>query len=82
MGILSSLLNTYKPPGRTFNLIRKHVSLKELESCLKGGQHVQFLRDKRPFKKRTPKDGRNIMAIARKLLTLVYVSIQVLVSLN
>jgi uncharacterized protein YerC len=44
--------------------------LKELESWLQRGQHVPFLREKRPFKKRTPKDGRNITAIARKLLNI------------
>jgi hypothetical protein len=70
MGILSSPLNTYKPPGSTFNLIRRHMFLKELVSWLKGGKSSNFLGKYAPEKKCTPKSGRNITAIARKLLIL------------
>jgi hypothetical protein len=31
-------LNTYKASGSTFNLIRKHASLKKVVSWLKRGQ--------------------------------------------
>jgi hypothetical protein len=68
MGILSSPLNTYKPPGSTFNFIRKHVSLKELESWLKRGQYVRFLREICPRKNIPPKDDHYMTAIAWKLL--------------
>jgi hypothetical protein len=44
-------LNTYKPPRSTFNLIRRHVPLKDIESWLKRGQYVRFLREIRPRKK-------------------------------
>jgi hypothetical protein len=37
-GILGCPLKTYKPPGSTFNLIRKHVPLKKVVSWLKRGQ--------------------------------------------
>jgi hypothetical protein len=40
------------------------VHLKKVVSWLKRGQYVPFLREKRPFKKRTPKDGRLLTAIA------------------
>jgi hypothetical protein len=41
----------YQPSGSTFNLIIRHVPLKELVSWLKRGQFVQFLREIRPRKK-------------------------------
>jgi hypothetical protein len=49
-------------------LIRKRVPLKEVVSWLKKGQYVPFLREKRPFKKVTPKAGTNIGAITGILL--------------
>jgi hypothetical protein len=45
------------------------VSLKELVSWLKRGQIVHLLREICPQKKCTPKSGRYMTAIARKLLT-------------
>jgi hypothetical protein len=62
-------LNTYKASGSTFILIIKHVSLKELESGLIRGQIVAFLREKRPFKKSTPKSNAASGIIAGELLT-------------
>jgi hypothetical protein len=38
----------------------------------KRGQIVQFFREVCPRKKCSPKSGRNITAIARKLLTVLY----------
>jgi hypothetical protein len=63
-------LNIYKPLGSTFNLLKKHVSLKELVSWLKRGQNVPFLREKCPFEKLTPKVGANIGAIIGILLSI------------
>jgi hypothetical protein len=68
MGILSSPLNIYKPPRSTFNIIGRHVPLKDVESWLKRGQYVRFLREICPRKKRTTKDGRYMTAIAQILL--------------
>jgi hypothetical protein len=51
--------------------------LKELESWLERGQIVQFLREICPRKKCTPKSGRNITAIARKLLKVLPVGLYV-----
>jgi hypothetical protein len=68
MGTLGCPLNTYKPLGSTIYLIRKHVYLKEVVLWLKRGQKVPFLREKRPFKKVTPKVGANIGAITGILL--------------
>jgi hypothetical protein len=45
------------------------VSLKELESWLKRGQYVRFLREICPQKKCTPKSGANIGAITGILLS-------------
>jgi hypothetical protein len=50
------------------NIVRKHVPLKELESWLKRGQYVRFLRDICPPKKCTPNIGANIGAITGILL--------------
>jgi hypothetical protein len=61
-------LNTYKHHGSTFILIIKHVSLKELESWLIRGQIVPSLREKRPFKKSTPKSNAASGIIAGELL--------------
>jgi hypothetical protein len=61
-------LDTFKPLGSSFKVIRKHVPLKEVVSWLKRGQKVPFLREKRPFKKVTPKAGANIGAITGILL--------------
>jgi hypothetical protein len=42
-------LNTYKPSGSNFNLIKRHVSLKKVELWLKRGQYIPFLREICPF---------------------------------
>jgi hypothetical protein len=68
MSILGSSLNTYKPPGSTFNLVRKHVRLNGDSLCLNINFWVQFLREKRPFIKNHPKtwpfiDGHNRKAV-------------------
>jgi hypothetical protein len=49
-------LNTYKPPGTSFEYIKRHVPLK------------QFLREIFPRKKFTPKSGCYMTAITGKLL--------------
>jgi hypothetical protein len=61
-------LNTYKHHGSIFKYIKRHVSLKELESSLIRGQIVPFLREKRPFKKSTPKYNATSGIIAGELL--------------
>jgi hypothetical protein len=48
------------------------VPLKEVVSWLKRGQYVPFLREKRPFKKETPKAGANIGAITGNPVKTVY----------
>jgi hypothetical protein len=46
-----------KQTGLLFEYIRKHVSLKELVSCLNRTLLGQFLREICPFKKVTPFSG-------------------------
>jgi hypothetical protein len=71
-------LNTYKHHGSTFILRIKHVSLKELESWLIRGQIVPFLREKRPFKKSTPKSNATSGIIAGELLNGIKLPVLVL----
>jgi hypothetical protein len=59
----------YKPSGSTFNLIIRHVSLKELVLELIRGQIVPFLREICPRKKYTPKYNAASGIIAGELLS-------------
>jgi hypothetical protein len=61
-------LNTYKPHGRIFKYIKRHLPLKKVVSWLKRGQIVPFLREKRPFKKLTQKHNAASGIIAGELL--------------
>jgi hypothetical protein len=55
-GILGCPLSTYiKATFASIKYVRRHMFLKELVSWLKKGQIVPFLREKRPFRKVTPK---------------------------
>jgi hypothetical protein len=52
------------------------VCLKDVVSWLKRGQKVPFLREKRPFKKVTPKVGANIGAITGILRRVLLIQLE------
>jgi hypothetical protein len=58
----------YNANFASFNLVRKHVPLSGVVLCLNRTLWGQFLREKQPFKKVTPKVGANIGAITGILL--------------
>jgi hypothetical protein len=59
----------YKPSGSTFNLIRRHVSLNGVVSCINRTLWGQFLREIWPLKKVTTKYNAASGIIAGELLS-------------